>query len=56
MSRTPIQPLEEVYNIVRQEEDLRSGAKTSEEKAENNVFAVQTKPRAWIEDKDRGQR
>lgn len=27
LSRTSIHPLKEVYNIVRQEEDLRSGSK-----------------------------
>ncbi|KAG7594249.1 Reverse transcriptase RNA-dependent DNA polymerase [Arabidopsis thaliana x Arabidopsis arenosa] len=40
--------LEEVYNIVRQEEDLiRNGTKTLDDHQEVNVFAVQMRPRTY---------
>lgn len=43
VSRSPIQPMEEVYNIVRQEEDLvRNGTRSIEESQEVNAFAVTT--------------
>lgn len=40
-----------MYNIVRQEEDLRLGYKISEDKMDTTAFAVQTKSRTWNEDK-----
>lgn len=51
VSRTPIQPLEEIYNIVRQEEDMRV---SNEEQPEVAAFAVQTKPRYKTDDKEKG--
>ena len=50
VSRTPIQPLEEVYNILRQEEDLRPHA---EEAPPLTAFAVQSKPRFRNDDKEK---
>lgn len=42
-----VQPLEEVYNIVRQEEDLiRNGTKVPEEQPEVSAFAVQMRSRS----------
>lgn len=45
VSRTPIQSMEEVYNIVRQEEDLKHNVKKGEEVAEVMAFVVQQKSR-----------
>ncbi|CAA7032084.1 unnamed protein product [Microthlaspi erraticum] len=45
VSRSPLQPLEEVYNIVRQEEDLKTSARTSDETLEVTAHAVQTRAR-----------
>lgn len=47
MSRSPLQATEEVYNIVRQEEDLRTANKLEEDASINAVtaFAAQTKGR-----------
>lgn len=42
MAQSPVQPLEEVYKIVRQEEDLHVAG---EERPEVTSFATQTKPR-----------
>ncbi|KAF8046231.1 hypothetical protein N665_3932s0002 [Sinapis alba] len=42
VARSPVQPLEEVYNIVRQEEDLRT---SGEERSEVTAFVAQTKTR-----------
>lgn len=44
VSRTPIQSLEEVYNVVRQEEDLKPNVRTNEEVAEVTAFATQQRP------------
>lgn len=47
VSRVPVQPLEEVYNIVRQKEDLiRNGTKVPEEQPEVSAFAVQMRSRS----------
>lgn len=51
VARVPIQPLEEVYNIVRQEEDLRA---SGEERPEVTSFDVQTRPRYRIDEKEKG--
>lgn len=54
VSRVPLQSLEEVYNIVRQEEDLgQSAAKIPEENHEISAFAVQTKSHFRKDDKDK---
>uniref|UniRef100_A0A1J3JMY8 Retrotransposon gag domain-containing protein n=1 Tax=Noccaea caerulescens TaxID=107243 RepID=A0A1J3JMY8_NOCCA len=56
VSRVPVQPMEEVYNIVRQEEDLiRTGTKSQDEQPEVAAFAVQSKPRTTFrpDDKDK---
>ncbi|XP_010418794.1 PREDICTED: uncharacterized protein LOC104704393 [Camelina sativa] len=45
VSRTPIQPMEEVYNIVRQEEDMRTNVTKNEAAPEIFAFAVQQRPR-----------
>lgn len=46
VSRQPVQTLEEVYNIVRQEEDMiRNGMKVQEEQQEVTAFAMQTRSR-----------
>ena len=47
VSRTPLQSMEEVYNVVRQEEDMRTANKPEEEAAVTPVtaFAVQAKVR-----------
>lgn len=45
-----IQSLEEVCNIIRQEEDMRTSA---EEKQEVSAFSVQSKPRSRFDDKDK---
>ncbi|XP_010425644.1 PREDICTED: uncharacterized protein LOC104710704 [Camelina sativa] len=50
VARVPVQPLEEVYNIVRQEEDL---SVSGEERHEVISFAVNTKPRFRLEDKEK---
>lgn len=48
VSRVPVQPLEEVYNIVRQEEDLiRNGAKIMDDQREVNAFAAQMRPKLY---------
>ncbi|XP_010420948.1 PREDICTED: uncharacterized protein LOC104706448 [Camelina sativa] len=49
VARVLVQPLEEVYNIVKQEEDL---CVSGEERAEVVSFAVNTKPRFKLEDKE----
>ncbi|CAL9221360.1 unnamed protein product [Arabidopsis halleri] len=57
ISRVPVQPLEEVYNIVRQEEDLiRNGTKMLEEQPDVSAFAVQMRPRSnqFQGDKEKG--
>ncbi|CAA7015079.1 unnamed protein product [Microthlaspi erraticum] len=52
VSRQPIQPLEEVYNIVRQEEDMRRQGQ-SDDQQEITAFAAQTRfPRR--DEKDKG--
>ncbi|CAA7019035.1 unnamed protein product [Microthlaspi erraticum] len=48
VSRTPLQPLEEVYNIVRQEEDLKTTVRHSEEMPEVTAHAVQARPRMTV--------
>ena len=54
VSRVPLPPLEEVYNIVRQEEDLgKSGVKTYEENQEISAFVAQTKPQFRRDEKDK---
>ncbi|XP_010468244.1 PREDICTED: uncharacterized protein LOC104748271 [Camelina sativa] len=50
VARVPVQSLEEVYNIVRQEEDLRAHV---EEKPEVTSFAVHTKPRFRLDEKEK---
>ena len=50
VARSPIQPLEEVYNIVRQEEDLRPQVA---EAPPLTAFVAQSKPRYRIDDKEK---
>lgn len=45
VSRTPIQYLEEVYNIIRQEEDLKAPTRITDESTDVAAYAVQAKPR-----------
>ncbi|XP_010451347.1 PREDICTED: uncharacterized protein LOC104733465 [Camelina sativa] len=45
VSRVPIQPLEVVYNVVRQEEDLRNNVKKEDNPAEITAYAVQQQGR-----------
>lgn len=45
VSRVPIQSLEEVYNTVRQEEDLKINSKRNEEVPEVSAYAVHNKSR-----------
>lgn len=45
VSRVPIQPLEDVYNIVRQEEDLKNNVRRSEESSEVTAYAAHNRPR-----------
>ncbi|XP_010412581.1 PREDICTED: uncharacterized protein LOC104698897 [Camelina sativa] len=45
VSLMPIQPLEEVYNIVRQEEDLRNNVKTEDTAVEIMAYAVHQRGR-----------
>ncbi|XP_010478154.1 PREDICTED: uncharacterized protein LOC104757134 [Camelina sativa] len=53
VSRTPLQPMEEVYNIVRQEEDLvRQATQTSAEQLDVTAFAAHSHFRR--DDKDMG--
>lgn len=52
VSRVLVQPLEEVYNIVRQEEDIRKSG--DEKHVEVTSFAVQTRPRYRNDDKEKG--
>ncbi|XP_019096815.1 PREDICTED: uncharacterized protein LOC109131005 [Camelina sativa] len=52
--RVPIQPMEEVYNIVRQEEDLvKNGTTNMEESSGATAFAIQTTPPYRREKKDK---
>uniref|UniRef100_A0A1J3IWF1 CCHC-type domain-containing protein n=1 Tax=Noccaea caerulescens TaxID=107243 RepID=A0A1J3IWF1_NOCCA len=44
-SRVPIQPLEEVYNAVRQEKDLKNNVSKPDENAEVTAYAVHSKPK-----------
>lgn len=54
VSRLPIQSMEEVYNIVRQEEDLvRNGSKSLEENPEVSAFAVNTTQQFRREEKEK---
>ncbi|XP_010412616.1 PREDICTED: uncharacterized protein LOC104698943 [Camelina sativa] len=46
VSRMPLHPLEEVYNVVRQEEDLKTNARLTEPTPEVAAHAVQVKPRS----------
>ncbi|XP_010485018.1 PREDICTED: uncharacterized protein LOC104763329 [Camelina sativa] len=53
VSRTPLRPMEEVYNIVRQEEDLvRQATQTPAKKLDVTAFAAQSRFRR--DDKDKG--
>ncbi|XP_010447993.1 PREDICTED: uncharacterized protein LOC104730516 [Camelina sativa] len=45
VSRMPIQPLEEVYNILRQEEDLRNNVKKEDNVADITAYAVHQRGR-----------
>lgn len=45
IARVPLPTLEEVYNAVKQEEDLYHSTRVREEKPEITAFAVQTKQR-----------
>ena len=45
VSRVPIQSLEEVYNVVRQEEDLKTTVHHYEDSSQVVAHAVQTKSR-----------
>uniref|UniRef100_A0A1J3CZ11 Retrotransposon Copia-like N-terminal domain-containing protein n=1 Tax=Noccaea caerulescens TaxID=107243 RepID=A0A1J3CZ11_NOCCA len=45
VSRSPIQPLEEVYNVLRQEEDLKTSSRTVDETTDVSAYAVQTRSR-----------
>lgn len=45
VSRVPIQSLEEVYNVGRQEEDLKINVRRSEEAAEVASYAIQARSR-----------
>lgn len=49
VARTPVQPLEEVYNIFRQEEDMRMTI----EDPPQTAFAVQAKPKYQATEKDK---
>ncbi|CAN7024392.1 unnamed protein product [Brassica rapa subsp. trilocularis] len=55
VSRTPLQPMEEVYNVVRQEEDMRTANKLEEEVAVTPVtaFTVQAKGRGRYDDSNK---
>lgn len=44
-SRIPLPGLEEVYNIVRQEEDMLNNRQSREERPEVTAFATQSRPR-----------
>ncbi|XP_010468697.1 PREDICTED: uncharacterized protein LOC104748804 [Camelina sativa] len=46
VSRIPIQPMEEVYNVVRQEEDLRVNVHKGEAVAEVSAYAAHQRPRS----------
>lgn len=50
MARTPVQPLEEVYNIMRQEEDMRSNG---EETSQVSAFVAQTRLRYRDDTRDK---
>ena len=45
ISRSPLQPLEEVYNVVRQEEDLKTTVRLNDDVIEVAAHAVNVKPR-----------
>ncbi|CAA7013101.1 unnamed protein product [Microthlaspi erraticum] len=45
VSRSPIQPLEEVYNVLRQEEDLKIGSRGVDETSDVSAYAVQARSR-----------
>ena len=55
VSRTPLQPMEEVYNVVRQEEDMRAAHKLEEDTSTAPVtaFAFQTKGRGRPDDSNK---
>lgn len=45
VSLTPLQPLEEVYDIVQQEEDLKGSVQSIEESPEVTAYTVHTRGR-----------
>jgi len=47
-SRVPLPGLEEVYNIVRQEEDMLNNRSSNEERTDVTAFAVQMRPRSEV--------
>lgn len=47
-SRVPLPGLEEVYNIVRQEEDMVNNRSSNEERTDVTAFAVQMRPRSEV--------